>query len=277
MSWQRRYPPLLVIGGPLIVAGCALTSALNLPQANPGQTLEYAPVPGNANQSSQQGNLAGLGLGSGGEALGSGGIPPDLGPLGPLLPGAPGNPSNKRCVGIPPRQTEDPLSPPCVGSYTGNNGGATYTGVTKDEVVLLYYLDGNGTDYGTSQGNQPIPTSKYVDMAKPVDPNDGVWSQMLHLAQTYFNARFQTYNRKVHIWAYFDSGATSADASPQQRRQDAADNWNQLHPFAVISYPIFDSQDYLSAMASHGVASFVGSKMFNYGSLGAPAGYFRTV
>src|SRR5258708_36857018 len=100
-------------------------------------------------------------------------------------------------------------------------------------------------------------------MAKPVDPNDGVWSQMLHLAQTYFNARFQTYNRKVHIWAYFDSGATSADASPQQRRQDAPDNWNHLHPFAGISYPSSNIQDYLSPLASHGSASFVRCKTLN--------------
>src|SRR5258708_23447169 len=108
MSWQRRYPPLLVIGVSLILAVFALPSALNLPQANPGQTLEYAPVPGNANQSSQQRNLDGLALGSGREPLGSGGIPPDLGPLGPLLPGPPEHPSNKRCVRVPPRQTGHP-------------------------------------------------------------------------------------------------------------------------------------------------------------------------
>ncbi len=32
----------------------------------------------------------------------------------------------RRCVGDPPRQTEDPQSPPCVNYFAGENGGATY-------------------------------------------------------------------------------------------------------------------------------------------------------
>jgi len=62
----RRYPPLVMIIVALALAVFALPSALNLPQANPGQTLEYAPVPGNAQSAAQAGNFAGLGLGTGG-------------------------------------------------------------------------------------------------------------------------------------------------------------------------------------------------------------------
>src|SRR5258708_21973395 len=98
----------------------ALPSALNLPQANPGQTLEYAPVPGNGTQANAGGSFAGLGLGSGGEGSGTAGGLPDLGLLGPL---AQQPPSQYRCVGNPPRQTEDPLSPPCLPSYNGNHRG----------------------------------------------------------------------------------------------------------------------------------------------------------
>src|SRR5688572_3792251 len=37
----------------------------------------------------------------------------------------------RRCVGDPPRQIEDPQSPPCVPYWSGDNGGATTKGVTR--------------------------------------------------------------------------------------------------------------------------------------------------
>lgn len=40
----------------------------------------------------------------------------------------------RRCVGDPPRQTEDPHSPPCVNYWEGDNGGATARGVTANEI-----------------------------------------------------------------------------------------------------------------------------------------------
>ena len=43
----------------------------------------------------------------------------------------------KRCVGDPPRQTEDPQSPPCVAYWTGDNGGATWKGVTHTTVTVV--------------------------------------------------------------------------------------------------------------------------------------------
>src|SRR5688500_19488281 len=44
-EWARKYPPLITILVALILAIAVLPSALNLPQTNPTQTLEYAPVP----------------------------------------------------------------------------------------------------------------------------------------------------------------------------------------------------------------------------------------
>ena len=107
-GWARRYPPLAAIVLALSLAVFALPSALNLPQANPSQTLEYAPVPGDSH-TSQAGNFAGLGLGSGG-AAGSVGVganqPPDLLAGGALPPPGGGNePRTKSCVGNPPRQS----------------------------------------------------------------------------------------------------------------------------------------------------------------------------
>jgi hypothetical protein len=46
-EWARKYPPLITILVALVLAIAVLPSALNLPQTNPTQTLEYAPVPPN--------------------------------------------------------------------------------------------------------------------------------------------------------------------------------------------------------------------------------------
>src|SRR4051794_20832559 len=62
----RRYAPLAIAASCILIAVFGLPSMLNLPQSNPGQVAEYAPVPPDQNsQNAPGGNFAGLGLGSG--------------------------------------------------------------------------------------------------------------------------------------------------------------------------------------------------------------------
>src|SRR5687768_11558330 len=64
-DWTRKYPPLVTILIALVLAIAVLPSALNLPQTNPTQTLEYAPVPPEeSDEPPPAGNLSSLGLGS---------------------------------------------------------------------------------------------------------------------------------------------------------------------------------------------------------------------
>lgn len=137
-AWARKYPPLLALGIAALLVLAVLPNSLHLPQTTPTTTLEYAPVPAEDDDDvppSQ--NQAALGLGSSsgvqGVGAGSGGAAAD--PLAPggdsleasLAPveGRKASATNKRCVGNPPRQTEDPLSPPCVAFFQGDNFGAT--------------------------------------------------------------------------------------------------------------------------------------------------------
>src|SRR5687768_9756031 len=106
---------MLVAG---LIALTVLPSSLTLPQSNPTETQEYAPVPPDEDQDTPpQGNLASVGLGSssGIEGGGAGGEGEGGGPIDVTVPPPPvvkgENPSTKRCVGNPPRQTEDTLSP----------------------------------------------------------------------------------------------------------------------------------------------------------------------
>ena len=124
-NWKRDYPPLLAIGVGLLIVLAVLPSSLNLPQTNPSETLEYAPVPpDDVVNAPPAGNLGSLGLGTTSGIADAASTPPPSAPVAGLSKDA----SAKRCVGNPPRQTEDPFSPPCVAFFEGDNFGATYQG-----------------------------------------------------------------------------------------------------------------------------------------------------
>ncbi len=54
----------------------------------------------------------------------------------------------RRCVGDPPRQTEDPQSPPCVNYWQVDNGGAPAKGVTRDEIRVAVLCSSTCPDTG---------------------------------------------------------------------------------------------------------------------------------
>jgi hypothetical protein len=204
---MRRYPALAFLALAAFLA-TLLPSALRVPLSGPSASAEIAPVPGKSNNSN--GNLSaldasstqglGYGLGSGGTggggSGGAGGSPPP-----PTGQGS--NPVQKRCVGKPPytRQTEDPLSPPCVAYFKGDNFGSTWDGVTRDQINVIVWgncgADGSVAldDLGVSRG-------------------DGYhWAEYIH----YFNDRFQTYGRTVRVW-------TTVQPRGKQGAKDCYDN-----------------------------------------------------
>lgn len=267
-QFSRRYPPLLVVVVALILAVFALPSALNLPLANPAQTLEYAPVPGNPGNAPPGGNIAGLGLGTGGQGNGSSGdntpgqaqaLPPP-----PLLNGAGARPSDKQCVGNPPRQTEDPLSPPCVAFFSGNNGGSTYKGVSATEIRAVAYVSCYGGGEDQQDINATVPCGTYLDLDRPLPSGSTVTPRMLQALQRFFNARYQTYGRHVHLFVYFGKYDASQQnpqnqASDAMRRADAADNAQHIGPLADLTFDVSwqaHTAAYEQTMAGYGVLGF---------------------
>ncbi|GAC1595741.1 MAG: hypothetical protein NVS3B21_19020 [Acidimicrobiales bacterium] len=273
-EWSRRYPPLVSVAVALLIAILVLPSALNIPQSNPTQTQEYAPVPpDDQKKPPMKGNNASFGLGNdatisdsgtGGGGPGGGGLPPAPPPgtqlgLPPGIAGAPlpgKSPTTKQCVRDPKgvlRQSDDPLSPPCVADFRGDNFGATYQGVTAQEVRLLVYLQGNITYVNTcSTPNEQAGSGVYYDLAVPPTGHEDCYITGLRTMQTYFNQRYQTYGRFVHMYAYYSPEARAPDV----RRADAADNYSKIKPFAVISYGQTYEDDYLKAMAQYHVLNF---------------------
>ena len=262
-SWTRVYPPLILLALAILAAVVILPSSLNLPQSNPSTVLEYAPVPPQDQNPQIQGNLSSLGLGSSRTLAQAAPVRP---PPPHVVGGVGGNPKQFQCVGNPPRQTEDPSSPPCVPFFQGDNFGATYQGVTKNEITVLVYFDAGGYGpVGGLEGSPPDGTYVNADApplpaCPPAYPTTSDPTQCDHILVRevkafahYFNARFQTYGRHLHYWIYYTGGSTAA-----QRRSDAISNWQKLHPFAVIDEATFNgfNQEYDQAMNQLGVMSF---------------------
>jgi len=256
-DWSRRYPPL---GGAAIAAAIALfvlPSALNIPLTNPTQTLEFAPIPPDEDDTPppDTGNLQSLSLGESSTAPAA--DAPGGDGLGVPAPGTPSGvgdrPITKRCVGNPPRQTEDPLAPPCVAHFEGDNGGATFRGVDANEVRVLVYMNG-GTNQVTSRGVEAESSNKIVDLDDPPTSDDYVYTRLVRGYSIFFNDRFQAYGRRVHFFIHYGNSAKT----PETRRSDAADGIAQTDPFAVISFAGDNADDYLDAAAEIGVVALHG-------------------
>ena len=261
-SGLRDYTPLAMASLVMLGLLAVLPSALNLPQTNPSQTLEYAPVPPDDNETNPppSGNLGSLGLGSS-SSLGAAASSGEFGGGGEAGPGgrAIKTPGTKRCVGSPPRQTEDPLSPPCVASYTGDNGGATYKGVTPDEIRVIYYV--NSGCRSASRGRECSPADEFVDLGKPAAPDEDVMARGVRRLQSYFNDRYQTYGRFVHFWVWYTN---TYDAEPM--RAQAIEHIKLIDPFAIVHG--LSAREYTDVMARRGVLTFTGE-------IGTPGEFFR--
>src|SRR5256885_11938042 len=97
-------------------------------------------------------------------------------------------PRVRRCIGDPPRQIEDPQSPPCVPYWSGDNGGATFKGVTRDEIrVAVMHVEGHNGD--------------------PITP------EMQSIAD-FFNKRFEFYGRRIHLLRYLGKEQAAQDPQP---------------------------------------------------------------
>ena len=126
------------------------------------------------------GGVTGTG-GGGGGGTGGGGTPP----------GVPTKGDTTHCVqGRQFDPTVDYYSPPCVPRFAGNNGGATYQGVTASTIKIVDYY----ADYGTEVNTLLKAENSYVsiDQLRDLDAN---WANFV-------NSHYELYGRKVQITVY---------------------------------------------------------------------------
>lgn len=255
----RRFGPM---SGLLIAAAIAfivLPSTLTLPNPSPTSQEEIAPVPPTDSKINPPvSNFSDLNSGNTGQGLGNGGgggNEPVILPPPPLPPGIGATPDNTfACVAG--RQTEDRLSPTCVPFFIGENGGATYQGVTAKEVRVLIYHDPNST-LNTSQGTSTPPYDTIIDLDDPAKDREHPAVRTARSWQTYFNKRYAAYNRKVHMFVQFGTLDSRGTNSAGTQAQDAAKAYKKFKPFAIINYAGFgNGVFYNNYMAEHGVLIF---------------------
>lgn len=203
----------------VLIAGLALTQR----QPPPPSIAEFAPqaVDNITEAPSDQGASQGRGEGTGTGGASATTPAPSPTPISVL--------SVRKCVGDPPRQIEDPQSPPCVPSWTGDNGGATWKGVTRDEVTIA--VPWNGANL--------VPE----------------WN----LLQQFFNRRFEFYGRKLTLKVINVGGDSGADARPDAQQAHAVAADDEKHAFAALPYPdTGGSQVFYDELASRQIVSVIG-------------------
>lgn len=187
-SGLRRYPALayLVAAGALALL---LPSGLIVPQSGPPTLAEYAPVPG---EGPGQGNVSEFGQASSAGGASKDSVAPSrdqtfVGSAGRIVR----KPGTKHCVAKPPRQTDDPLSPPCIAFFEGDNGGRISKGVTKDTVNIAIDMD---------EGTRDPRDGTIVDCGEAPSAEDTAGDLVCKSYWRFFNERYQTYGRDVRIW-----------------------------------------------------------------------------
>ena len=109
-----------------------------------------------------------------------------------------------------PAVSRCPTSSPgrAIAPFTGDNGGATATGVTADEITIVYY-----------EGQESDPIIAYITDAVQVDDTNGDQFATMKELIRYYETYYELYGRKVNLVTFEGTGnaldevAARADAA----------------------------------------------------------------
>jgi hypothetical protein len=129
----------------------------------------------------------------------------------------------------------DYFAPECMAPFTGDNGGATATGVTADEITLVNYV-----------GQEGDPIIAYITDAIDNDDTTQQYFDTMKGLVDYYQAFYELYGRKVNLVTFEGTGGATDEVAA---RADAATIAEQYSPFAVLGGPALTSAfaDELSA------------------------------
>jgi ABC-type branched-subunit amino acid transport system substrate-binding protein len=127
-------------------------------------------------------------------------------------------------------------APPCVEPFEGDNGGATYPGVTEDEVKIVYYQADPALD--------PLTAATAENAGAQLDP-ESARQTLLDFVDLY-NRLFEGYGRDIVVEGFTGTGAGS---DTEAARADAI-AIAEMEPFAVIGGPTQSSSVFASELAA---------------------------
>ena len=235
VSRKRPRDPGIVLGA-ISLAGLVLFATVALTEAAPAppSIAEFAPqaVEQIKDAPTEQEGDVGLG-GGGGRAATTTTTPPaadDELVAAPVDAVVKTVPRTRRCVGDPPRQTEDPQSPPCVPFFSGDNGGATAKGVTPTEIRVALPA--------FSASNNP----------------EGL--KLRRAITAFMNERFEFYGRRIVLVPVGPERLpTSTGAAYQQEIRAVAAEADAKNVFASLSLPGTDTGAYEAELIRRGILS----------------------
>lgn len=130
-------------------------------------------------------------------------------------------------------------SAPCVEPFTGDNGGATATGVTGDEILVVRYDTDPAVD----------PAGAALVRATGLETNPETAQQTAQDYAEMFGEVYETYGRTVRIEHFLGSGASDDEGAAKADAIKIA----EMKPFAVIGGPLQSSSVFADELATRGV------------------------
>lgn len=145
-------------------------------------------------------------------------------------------------VGVGPNCRGDDLrmkgiskyTPPCV-DFSGDNGGATGQGVTRDKVLIVRFI------------SQVTPATQAILEAYKLADDPAVVKRAYEALFKYSNQHYMTYGREV---VFQDFPASAPDTNDEAMKADAIKIATQIKPLAVWGGP----KVFAAELANRGVA-----------------------
>jgi hypothetical protein len=126
-------------------------------------------------------------------------------------------------------------APPCVERYTGKNAGASYQGVTKDKIVVVYYL-----------AQEDPAADAILKAAGADDSREDVIAQVKDWVK-FYSAHFNMWGRTIDLRFVDGSAAATDDAAG---KSDAIKVATQHKAFVSINSP---NNTYVDELVARGV------------------------
>jgi hypothetical protein len=210
VSKLERYLPVayLLIG--LAIVAALLPTVLRPAVEQPNETAQISPdSPPDPEQESIIESLGAASSGTAGSGTGVG-VAEEAAGAGPTTTLAPDVPAPaappRACpngVGNPPRQVFSVYAAPCSAPFQGDNGGATYRGVTKDEVRWGFT---QCTDLVTPTYEGPVPQNP-----PPPGTDENAKDRTIRILQQYINTRYQLFGRRLQLYFNLSNGECASD------------------------------------------------------------------
>jgi hypothetical protein len=120
-------------------------------------------------------------------------------------------------------------TPPCAPKFTGNNGGATYPGVTDKEILMVWFSCQPNEQVNAILATQGLAASEEESAA------------MINAALKWMNSSYEFYGRKI-VWKRVIGDCPSAPEDPAKTRA-AASEVVKMKPFIIYSGVSVAGQD----------------------------------